>query len=179
MKRQYAEKHTGRRALAVLLSLLMLLQSVSAFADDIDVPEANPEETIETAAQLPEAPEGENTVPPENPATQSESTAASDNDTEIPAGIAEIPADDNGTSGENAEIPAEEAVPEPTPIIDTSESITMLQAGFVPAPVYFEGTLVHEGPDYTVTAVIGQDAMFPADVSMRVEEILPGTELYE
>ncbi|QTE68165.1 Cna B-type domain-containing protein [Clostridiales bacterium] len=68
---------------------------------------------------------------------------------------------------------------ETVPVIDTSESITMLQAGFVPIPVYFEGTLVHEGADYTVTAVIGKDAMLPADVSMRVAEVLPGTELYE
>ena len=272
MERQYAKKHTGRRALAVLLSLLMLLQSVSAFADGIDVPETNPGETIESVAQVPEVPEENNIVPAENPAapetvpaespetdaqnpvTQPESVTApetvadaletadkapetlpddtpakteqtaetpaenndvpadtpdipaagaeepaetteipADNpealavneeeapagDSETPADTAEIPADDNRSPEKNAEIPAEEAVPEPTPIIDTSESITMLQAGFVPAPIYFEGTLVHEGADYTVTAVIGQDAMFPADVSMRVEEILPGTELYE
>ena len=54
MNRQYARKHTARRVLAVLLSLLMMLQSVSAFAEDIDVPETNPEETVETIVQVPE-----------------------------------------------------------------------------------------------------------------------------
>lgn len=268
MNRQYARKHTARRVLAVLLSLLMLLQSVSAFAENIDVPETTPEEITEAAGQTPEIPEeaiaeipadpaetadvpagnsnapettdealekpaadedgtaeqapeapAGNTDGPEElqdipdvpavsaeepaeateipadnpePAAADEETPAEDNGTpeeypETPADNSEIPAGDAGTPGENPEPPADdeemlaeaETAPEPTPVIDTSESITMLMAGYVPAPVWFEGTLVHEGADYTVTAVIGQDAMFPADVSMRVAEILPGTELYE
>ena len=275
MNRQYARKHTARRVLAVLLSLLMLLQSVSAFAENIDVPETTPEEITETAGQAPEIPEaaiaeipaapaeaadasaGNTDAPettdeaPEKPAAEENGTAEqapaapagnTDEPADLPnlpdapavideeptetaetpvnnpepvaadeetpaedgtpqAGDEELPAEDNGSPEEdpempadNAEIPAEdigipeettetpeteEPAPEPTPVIDTSESITMLMAGYVPAPVWFEGTLVHEGPDYTVTAVIGKDAMFPADVAMRVEEILPGTELYE
>ena len=51
MNRQHAKKHTGRRVLAVLLSLLMLLQSVSALAGSVDVPETNPAETISVPAE--------------------------------------------------------------------------------------------------------------------------------
>ena len=65
MNRQYARKHTARRALAVLLSLLMLLQSVSAFAEDIGVPETNPAGTIEAAEQVPETPAETAAVPAE------------------------------------------------------------------------------------------------------------------
>ena len=215
MNRQFSRKHTSRRILALALSLLMLLQSVSAFADNIDMPETSSGETIEVSAQDQEASENipatneqkaetpsENAdVPADVPDTQTvgekepaqsidnqennpESPAVNEElsamNSETSADTAESQADDNGTPKEEPETQDEaEAAPEPTPIVDTSESVTMLQAGFVPAPVYFEGTLVHEGADYTVTAVIGSDAMFPADVSMRVEEILPGTELYE
>ncbi len=45
-----------------------------------------------------------------------------------------------------------------------------------PAP--FEGQLVFEGDDFVVTATIGQDAGFPAEIELRVREILPGTEEY-
>ena len=51
MNRQHAKKHTGRRVLAVLLSLLMLLQSVSALAGSVDVPETSPAETASVPAE--------------------------------------------------------------------------------------------------------------------------------
>ena len=67
MNRQYAGKHTARRALAVLLSLLMLLQSVSAFAEDIGVSETNPAGTVEAAEQVSETPAETAAVPAEMP----------------------------------------------------------------------------------------------------------------
>ena len=213
MNRQYAGKDIRRRLLAALLSLLMLLQTVSVFAEDIAVPETNPTEITETIAEMVQEPaeeiaatEGtaapsetepaEETTEPaseespedtsmeaptaEEPDLISETTEIPDGNEEISTGEFEPLPAENGITAESADTPEEiPEAPEATPVIDMSESITMLQAGFVPAPVYFEGTLVHEGQDYTVTAVIGKDAMFPADVAMRVEEILPGTELYE
>ena len=246
MNRQYAGKGIRRRLMAVLMSFLMLLQTMGAFAEDIAVPETEPASIAETtaepeqepadvfaaeaeetgipsetgpAAEEPDAPssgdipeETDGGIPaadePEIPAETGEEAAAplsgeipKETDGEIPASDEpEIPAENGEIQEGNADIPAgdpailpdedyptepadaPEDIPEPTeaiPVIDTSDSITMLQAGFVPRPVYFEGTLIHEGADYTVTAVIGQDAMFPADVAMRVEEILPGTEEYE
>ena len=211
MNRQHAKKHTGRRVLAVLLSLLMLLQSVSALAGSVDVPETNPTETASVPAETGDTSE----TPPAETGTADEKASEDGKETDPapvvtddipaaggdgPAEPAEIPGDsadtpdgnggnpaendgpedDKQTPAEDSGIPEEtDAIPATTPVIDTSESITMLMAGFDPTPVWFEGTLIHEGPDYTVTAVIGQDAMFPLDVSMRVEEILPGTELYE
>lgn len=211
MNRQHAKKHTGRRVLAVLLSLLMLLQSVSALAGSVDVPETNPAETVSVPAETGDTSE----TPPVETGTADEKAPEDGKETDPapvvtddipaaggdgPAEPAEIlgdsadspdgnggnsadndgPEDDKQTPAEDSGIPEEtDAVPATTPVIDTSESITMLMAGFDPMPVWFEGTLIYEGPDYTVTAVIGQDAMFPLDVSMRVEEILPGTELYE
>ena len=188
---------TGRttplhRVLAILLSLLMLLQSTSVFAEDITTPEAIPEavqEVItEPASDDVEAPEGNNAL--------AETIAAPNEDGKTPAeetgtinGTPETPDEAGGETGEpgetangeeNTGIPEETAAaPAAEPVIDTSESITMTEAGYVPAPPYFEGTLVYEGPDYTITAVIGTDAMFPEDVQMRVSEILPGTEQYE
>ena len=211
MNRQHAKKHTGRRVLAVLLSLLMLLQSVSALAGSVDVPETNPTETASVPAETgdtSETPLAETSTEDEKASEDGKETdpapvviddipaAGSDGPAEpaeIPDDSADTPdgnggnpaendgpEDDKQTPAEDSGIPEEtDAIPATTPVIDTSESITMLMAGFDPTPVWFEGTLIHEGPDYTVTAVIGQDAMFPLDVSMRVEEILPGTELYE
>ena len=208
MNRQHAKKHTGRRVLAVLLSLLMLLQSVSALAGSVDVPETNPTETASVPAETgdtSETPPAETgTADEKAPEDATENGPALADAAVIPAAGADEPAeilgdsadspdgnggnsadndgpeDDKQTPAEDSGIPEEtDAIPATTPVIDTSESITMLMAGFDPTPVWFEGTLIHEGPDYTVTAVIGQDAMFPLDVSMRVEEILPGTELYE
>lgn len=66
-------------------------------------------------------------------------------------------------------------------VVDESDPVSIEGSGLNLegfTPQYFEGTLVHEGADYTVTAVIGQDAQFPQDVRMRVEEILPGTPQY-
>lgn len=224
MNRQYTGNGIRRRLLAGLLSLLMLLQTVGAFAEDIAVPEtepivtagmpAEPEQepvSVSDAAEEPAAQPEE--ISAEEPAVLSETASAEEQaapssgiipegtgeenppaeEQEIPEGTVEIQEDndDEPPAGDpeilpDEDHPAEPAddpevvpeAPETISVIDTSGSITMLQAGFVPAPVYFEGVLVHEGPDYTVTAVIGQDAMFPADVAMRVEEILPGTELY-
>lgn len=99
---------------------------------------------------------------------------------EGPEGNHPAPAGEPGTPDTEDAPPEEQAAAaEPTPIIDTSESITMFMPGFSLQPAYFEGTLVHNGPDYTVTAVIGKDAMLPADIAMRVAEVLPGTEMYE
>lgn len=212
MNRQHAKKHTGRRVLAVLLSLLMLLQSVSALAGSVDVPETNPTETASVPAETGDTSE----TPLAKASTEDEKASEDGKETDptpvatddIPAAGGDGPAEpaeilgdsadspdgnsansaaNDGNPEDDKQMPAEDsgipdetaAIPEATPVIDTSESITMLMAGFDPTPVWFEGTLIHEGPDYTVTAVIGQDAMFPLDVSMRVEEILPGTELYE
>ena len=121
----------------------------------------------------------------EEPEIPAETWEAREGNEDVPAGDPAVlpdedhPAEPTDDPKDIPESPEINPVTDTTPVIDTSESITMLQAGFVPLPVYFEGTLVHEGADYTVTAVIGQDAMFPADVAMRVEEILPGTEEYE
>lgn len=46
-------------------------------------------------------------------------------------------------------------------------------------PALFEGTLTKQGYDFTVTAVITQDAGFPADVTLRVREVFPGTAEYK
>ncbi len=45
-------------------------------------------------------------------------------------------------------------------------------------PAAFEGQLIFEGSDFTVTATIGQDAAFPAGIELKVREILPGTAEY-
>ena len=188
---------TGRttplhRVLAILLSLLMLLQSTSVFAEDITTPEAIPEavqEVItEPASDDAEVPEGNN-APAETIAAPNEDGEAPTEDAGTINGTPETPDEAGGETGEpgetangeeNTGIPEENAsTPVAEPVIDTSESITMTEAGYVPAPPYFEGTLVHEGPDYTITVTIGKDAMFPEDVQMRVSEILPGTEQYE
>lgn len=212
MNRQYAGKDIRRRLLAVLLSFLMLLQTVGAFAEDIAVPETESAEIAETTAEpaqeLPDVSVAEEetdipseTEPGEEPAAPLSVEIPEETDGGIPAAEEpEIPVETGEMQEDNENVPvgdpailtdegnpiepadAPEDIPESletVPVIDTSESITMLQAGFVPLPVYFEGTLVHEGADYTVTAVIGKDAMLPADVSMRVAEVLPGTELYE
>ena len=46
-------------------------------------------------------------------------------------------------------------------------------------PALFEGTLTKQGYDFTVTAVITKEAGFPADVTLRVREVWPGTAEYK
>ena len=77
-------------------------------------------------------------------------------------------------------IPSNDNLPDRIATVDQSNVLSMLEKGLNPTrkPVFFFGTLIHEGPDYTVTAEIGEDAQFPEDIQMRVEEILPGTDDY-
>ena len=103
MNRQYAGKHTARRALAVLLSLLMLLQSVSALAGSVDVPETNPAETISVPAETGDTSE----TPPAETGTADEKAPedATENGPAL-ADAAEIPA---AGADEPAEIPGDSA----------------------------------------------------------------------
>ena len=216
---------TGRnnvwhRILAVLLSVLMLLQTVCVYAENPETAESIPvaaesaEEKAEIPADHPSAAEENNRLPEGNGSEANgptESTGAgvsSADEAVIQTETSDNPAEDSGIMGEKAKLPTEgsetledesgrtaetgettetgntipcepAAAAEPTPIIDSSESVTMFMPGFVPKPLWFEGILVHEGPDYTVTATIGKEAKLPADITMRVAEILPGTEIYE
>ena len=54
---------------------------------------------------------------------------------------------------------------------------TIIGYGRVPYGEMFR--LTHEGPDYTVTVTVGQEAMLPDTVTLEVRELLPGTEVYE
>ena len=164
MTRPDAKRQTGRRLTAVVLSLLMLLQSVSASADSIDAPETSPEAITEAAEQIAEATE-------EVIEETTEETAEEETE-EATEEITAAPEETTDTTDTTQD-------PEATPVIDTSESVTMFMPGFTLKPTYFEGTMIHTCPDYTVTAMIGKDARLPAYVSMRVAEVLPGTELYE
>ena len=66
-----------------------------------------------------------------------------------------------------------------TTAVDESNAVSMMEEGLIPAEKFFSGILTFDGPDYTVTAEIGEDAQFPEDIQMRVEEILPGTDDYK
>lgn len=170
MYRQTRKTNGQHRILAVLLSLLMLFQTVCVYAESPD-----PAEVIQETTELPEGKEEVSADQPDIPEEKDEVQAGN---SRIPEGNADIPPE-NGELVETENTEQGETAAEPTPVIDTSESVTMFMPGFMLKPAYFEGTLIHNGPDYTVTAVIGKDAMLPADVSMRVAEVLPGTELYE
>lgn len=85
----------------------------------------------------------------------------------------EIPANATGfVTGENAEN------------LDWKDTFTV---GFLPDAIGYAYlkqvqigtvTLTHEDRDYMVTAAYGPDAGFPADIELKVREILPGTPEY-
>ena len=167
--------HGLHRILAVLLCLMLLFQHVGVYAEEPGMTGTAPAIT-EPAEEIAETPAGADAAPGENAGTPAE-ILPEGNEVEEAGNAGE---GDPGTPDTEDAAPEEQtAAAEPTPIIDTSESITMFMPGFSLQPAYFEGTLVHNGPDYTVTAVIGKDAMLPADIAMRVAEVLPGTEMYE
>lgn len=181
MNNRTERKNILRRMLAVLMSMMMLIQPASVFADDSGLPENAPEGIVETtgmaAAEVTDAAPAE--APSESVSAPDDSQEATDGQDEDREAHAETPeAGSDNPAGEAAASDGTGAAPADGPVVDISDSVTMTEAGYVPAPVWFEGTLVHEGPDYTVTAVIGTDAMLPENVEMRVAEILPGTEQY-
>ncbi len=90
------------------------------------------------------------------------------------------------------ENPPQESVPETTEAAEPGETTApaettdSTETTGETAPIEDTGaalgqthTLVHQGEDYTLTVTYGDEARLPKDVTLRVEELLPGSAEYE
>ena len=167
-----------RRVLAALMCVMILFHSGISFAQEAEN-QVNPVADISAAESSSLAPE----IEPEAEVT---TALEEEMEAEVTTAPEEEPEAENTTVPKDEPtadlLPSSENVfADKTSAVDTSNSVNMLDAGLVPTkePEYFSGTLIHEGPDYTVTAEIGEDAQLPEEIRMRVEEIQAGTDDYK